>query len=87
MAIHRRMPDIAQKAAKDIGRTLEEAVRGARSSWTGLFDHDYVPIPNTRPQKFTTKFDALTDKDLSRRSRSRSWRASRPRWPTPARWT
>ena len=62
MAVHRRMPDIAQKAAKDIGRTLEEAVRGGQIKLDELFDHDYVPIPNTKPQKFTSKFDALTDR-------------------------
>ena len=62
MAVHRRMPDIAIKAAKDVGRTLEEAVRGGQIKLDDLFDHDYVPIPNTKPQKFTSKFDALTDR-------------------------
>ncbi len=62
MAVHRRMPDIAIKAAKDVGRTLEEAVRGGQIKLDELFDHDYVPIPNTRPQKFTSKFDTLTDR-------------------------
>ena len=62
MAVHRRMPDIAIKAAKDVGRTLEEAVRGGQIKLDDLFDHDYVPIPNTKPQKFTSKFDTLTDR-------------------------
>ncbi len=61
-AIHRRMPAVAQKAAKDIGRVLEDAVKSGQIRLDDLFDHDYVPIPNTRPQKYTTRFDALTDR-------------------------
>ena len=62
MEIHKRMPAIAQRAAQDIGRTLEDAVKGGQVRPDDLFDHNYVPIPNTKPQKYTTKFDALTDK-------------------------
>jgi methyl-accepting chemotaxis protein len=62
MAIHRRMPDIVQKAAKDVGRALEDAVKGGQIRIDDLFDQNYVPIPNTKPQKYTNKFDALTDK-------------------------
>ena len=62
MAIHGRMPAIAQKAAQDVGRALEDAVRTGQIRLEDLFDHNYVPIPNTKPQKYTTKFDALTDK-------------------------
>ena len=29
-----------------------------------LFDQNYQPIPNTKPQKFHTRFDALADKLL-----------------------
>ena len=62
MGVHARMPPIAQKAAQDIGRVLEEAVKSGQIGLDDLFDHNYVPIPNTKPQKFTSKFDALTDK-------------------------
>ncbi len=62
MAIHRRMPAIAQKAAQDIGRTLEAAVKAGQIRLEDLFDHNYAPIPNTRPQKYSSRFDALTDK-------------------------
>ncbi len=62
MAVHGRMPAIAQKAAKDIGRVLEDAVKGGQIRLDDLFDHNYVPIPNTKPQKFTSKFDTLTDR-------------------------
>ena len=61
MAVHGRMPAVAQKAAQDIGRTLEEAVKAGQIRLDDLFDHNYVPIPNTRPQKYSSKFDALTD--------------------------
>jgi methyl-accepting chemotaxis protein len=62
MAIHKRMPAIARKAAEDIGRVLEEAVRSGQIGLEDLFDRNYVPIPYTRPQKYHTKFDALTDR-------------------------
>jgi methyl-accepting chemotaxis protein len=62
MDTHGRMPAVAQKAAQDIGRALEDAVRTGQIKLDDLFDHNYVPLPNTRPQKYTTKFDALTDK-------------------------
>ncbi len=62
MAVHGRMPAIAQKAAQDIARTLEEAVKTGQIKLDDLFDHNYVPIPNTRPQKYTTRYDALTDR-------------------------
>jgi len=62
MAIHARMPAVVQRAAQEIGRVLEEAVRTGQIRPDDLFDTNYVPIPNTKPQKYTTKFDALTDK-------------------------
>jgi methyl-accepting chemotaxis protein len=37
-------------------------VKGGQIRLEDLFDHNYVSIPNTRPQKFTSKFDALTDR-------------------------
>ncbi len=61
MDTHGRMPAVAQKAAQDIGRALEDAVRTGQIKLDDLFDHNYVPVPNTKPQKYTTKFDALTD--------------------------
>ena len=64
MAVHGRMPAVAQKAAKDVGRVLEEAVKGGQIRLEDLFDQTYVPIPNTKPQKYSSKFDALTDKIL-----------------------
>ena len=62
MAIHARMPALVQQAAKEAGRILEDAVNGGRIKLDELFDQNYVPIPNTKPQKYHTRFDALTDK-------------------------
>jgi methyl-accepting chemotaxis protein len=62
MAVHARMPAVVQQAARGISQVLEEAVQAGQIRLEDLFDHHYVPIPNTRPQKFSSKFDALTDK-------------------------
>ena len=85
MAVHRRMPDIAQKAAKDIGRTLEEAVRGGQIKLDELFDTTMCRSP-TPSRRSSPASSTRSPTGSFRRSRSRSWRAS-PRWPTPARWT
>ncbi len=65
-AIHAKMPSIAQQAAKDVGRAFEDAVRRGLIPLDDLFDQTYTPIPNTKPQKFTSKFDTLTDRILPR---------------------
>jgi len=62
METHKRMPAIVRRAAQDIGRVLEDAVKAGQIKPDDLFDTHYVPIPNTKPQKYTSKFDALTDK-------------------------
>ena len=59
---HRRLLGVCEQAAADIGKVLEAAIRSRQASLDDLFDEDYQPIPNTRPQKFHTRFDTLTDK-------------------------
>jgi methyl-accepting chemotaxis protein len=39
-------------------------VDAGRISVEDLFDDHYQPIPNTRPQKFKTRFDAFTDQNV-----------------------
>jgi methyl-accepting chemotaxis protein len=51
-------------AADRISRLLEEAVSERRISLDDLFDNTYVPIPNTNPPQYTTRFLALTDELL-----------------------
>ncbi|MES2352863.1 MAG: methyl-accepting chemotaxis protein [Pseudomonadota bacterium] len=63
-ALHAKMPTIVQKAAADVARVLETAVKSGRISLQDLFDRDYKPIPNTNPQKHKTRFDDLTDQLL-----------------------
>ena len=62
--IHKKMPAVVQKAAQDIGQMFDEAVRRDQISLADLFDQNYVPIPQTKPQKFHTRFDGFTDKQL-----------------------
>ncbi len=62
MSKHGRMPELVQKAAADIERMLEEAVAARQIDEVALFDEHYQPISNTKPQKFHTRFDELTDK-------------------------
>jgi methyl-accepting chemotaxis protein len=62
--IHERMPGIVQDAARKVGRVLEEAVDRGQLRLEDLFDQDYKPIANTKPQKFRTRFDEICDRIL-----------------------
>jgi methyl-accepting chemotaxis protein len=44
---------------------IEKALRDRSITVENLFDRNYVPIPNTSPQKFTTRFDSFFDKIVS----------------------
>ncbi|RTL58190.1 MAG: methyl-accepting chemotaxis protein [Rhodocyclaceae bacterium] len=59
---HAAMPDAVQAMARDVARVLEQAVDSRQINLDDLFDSNYVPIPNTRPQKYHTKYDSLTDR-------------------------
>jgi len=45
--------------------TIETALRDRTITLEALFDRNYVPIPKTTPQKFTTKFDTFFDRVVS----------------------
>lgn len=62
VAAHARMPDIVASAAAQIGACLEAAVKRGEIKLDDLFDENYRPIAGTRPVKYNTKFDALTDR-------------------------
>lgn len=64
LRVHEKMPDVVQTVARNIGRMLEEALGRGQISPEDLFDQDYVPIPQTMPQKFHTRYDAFADKHL-----------------------
>lgn len=54
----------AQDAAKEIGRIFEVAIATGKITREALFDRNYLPIPNTNPPKYTTRFDTFTDRIL-----------------------
>ena len=62
--IHDRMPQVVQAAARNIALSFEEAVDSGRVTLDALFDENYSPIPNTRPQKFHSRYDELCDQIL-----------------------
>jgi methyl-accepting chemotaxis protein len=51
----------ALTGAKTMARVLEEAVASGRFTEEEIFDEKYVPIPNTDPQKYHTKYDTYLD--------------------------
>ncbi len=45
--------------------TIEAALKDRSLTMDALFDRNYVPIANTAPQKYTTKFDGFFDRIIS----------------------
>ena len=44
---------------------IEKALRDRSITIENLFDRNYAPVPNTSPQKFTTRFDTFFDRVIS----------------------
>lgn len=59
-----RVREIAQATANNIGHMFERSIKAGDISEQDLFDTNYKPIANTRPQKFETAFDRFTDRVL-----------------------
>jgi len=59
---HQAMPARVQRAAADIAAVLEQAIDRGDISESALFDRSYTPIANTKPQKYHSAFDSLTDR-------------------------
>ena len=55
---------LARHAANQISKIFEEAIATGQISEQAIFDRNYVPIPNTDPQKYSTLFDSFTDQVL-----------------------
>ncbi len=51
-------------AAAQVSRLFEEALDNGVITVAELFDENYVPVPGTNPQQYTTRFVALTDRLL-----------------------
>ncbi len=64
LAMHARMPGIVTAAAAEIGRLIEAAIDRGELKLDDAFDTNYVPLPNTKPQKFNTRYDSLADRLL-----------------------
>lgn len=64
LKVHERMPDVVQSMAKTLSKALSDAVDRGQIRLDDLFDANYLPMPNTKPQKFHTKFDGFCDKLL-----------------------
>lgn len=45
--------------------SIDKALKDRSITIDALFDRGYVPIPNTIPQKYTTRFDAFFDRVIS----------------------
>jgi len=61
---HQRIYDLAREGAAQIAARFEADVEQGRISLEDLFDRQYLPIPNTRPARFQTRFDRYTDQVL-----------------------
>ncbi|HEY5975400.1 MAG TPA: methyl-accepting chemotaxis protein, partial [Geobacteraceae bacterium] len=54
----------ALTGARMMERLLEEGLASGRFTQDDLFDTNYVPIPNTDPQKYHTKYDTYLDQTI-----------------------
>ncbi|MEZ4650627.1 MAG: methyl-accepting chemotaxis protein [Candidatus Eisenbacteria bacterium] len=62
--VHDQVRRLASNAAAEIGAIFERAVSQNRISLADLFARNYEPIEGTRPTKYRTRFDRLTDELL-----------------------
>lgn len=57
---------LAQTGAATSGKILSDAIAHGVMTEEQIFDTNYMPIPNTSPQKYHTMFDSFTDANLSK---------------------
>lgn len=62
---HANMPSVVAEAVKKISEIFDGALKGGQVSLDDLFSTTYEPIPNTKPQKFRTRFDSICDRLLT----------------------
>ena len=48
--------ELANKCAKEMTETIESALKKGVISSSDIWDRNYVPVPNTNPQKYRTRF-------------------------------
>lgn len=61
---HDLVRGLATDAAERVGQVFEAAIAAGKISEVALFDRQYEPIENTKPQKFHSRFDSFTDEVL-----------------------
>lgn len=62
--IHQRMYTVARSAADAVQAAFEGAIAKGQISATDLLSLEHEPVPHTNPQKYTSRFDAFTDRVL-----------------------
>ena len=62
--VHQRMPQVVQDTAQQISALFDAAVDRGTIKLDDLFDRNYAPIAQTKPQKYHTRYDSLCDKLL-----------------------
>lgn len=62
--LHSRMFQVARQAADAVQRAFEQAIHDGEISAQDLLSLDHSPIPGTNPLKYSSKFDAFTDRVL-----------------------
>jgi len=62
--LHREAEIAAIEASRQVGEALEKAIQAGRIDEQQLFDYRYAEIPDTDPPKYSTPYDALTDRLL-----------------------
>lgn len=61
---HEKMYGICKNSKEAIEKIFTDAIDNGTLSIEDIFDTNFKPIPNTNPQKFTTRYDTFTDKML-----------------------
>ena len=64
VSYHRFFYDQARQGADQIGALFEAALKDGTLTESQLFDKAREPIPDTRPQKYSSGFDRFTDQAL-----------------------
>ena len=61
---HTRIYRSSRKTADNIGELFKQAIAAGTISEVDLFSDQYSPIAKTSPQKYSSRFDAFTDRAL-----------------------
>lgn len=62
--LHQRMYTVARSAADAVQAAFEGAIARGQISAADLLSQEHEPVPHTNPQKYTSRFDAFTDRVL-----------------------